>query len=102
MEETFDVHLTLTKDSPNSMNFMDTYVGLDKAWYKFETDEEGNVSLYANAEGFEHLARYFLKMARTGKAPGYHGHHSLELGKGLTEPYPELTISIVETPREPA
>jgi hypothetical protein len=81
MSATFDVHLTLTTDKPNSMNFEDTYEDLPNAWYKFETDASGSVTLLANAEGFEHLARYFLKMARTQKRVGYHAHHTLELGK---------------------
>ncbi len=82
------------------MNFMDTYAGLNHPWYKFATDADGNITLSANAEGFEHLARYFLKMARTGKSPGYHAHHSLEMGKDNTEPFPELTIVMDEAPRE--
>jgi len=94
MKNSFDVHLTLTCDTPNSMNFGDTYSGLADVWYKFESDTAGNVTLHANADGFEHLARYFLKMARTGKRHGYHAHHSLEFGK---EPqYPELTIAFVK------
>jgi hypothetical protein len=97
MSETFDVQLTLTVDTPNSMNFLDTYEGLTNLWYKFETDKDGNITLLANAEGFEHLARYFLKMARTGKENGYHAHHELEFnGKKL---YPELTIMIVDHPK---
>ena len=65
--------------------------------YKFEADAEGNVTLLANADGFEHLARYFLKMARTGKRHGYHAHHSLELGKSPEAR--ELTITFYERPQ---
>lgn len=93
MSDTIEVHLTLTRDTPTSMNFQDTYDGLPDAWYKFEVDASGSVTLWANADGFEHLARYFLKMARTGKRHGYHAHHSLESGK-LPEG-PELTITFV-------
>jgi hypothetical protein len=98
LSETIDVHLTLTRDKPNSMNFEDTYAGLPDAWYKFEADSKGNVTLLANAEGFEHLARYFLKMARTKKNIGYHGHHGLELGKYPEGP--ELTIMLANEPRQ--
>jgi len=97
MSDTIDVHLTLTRDNPNSMNFEDTYSGLGDVWYKFELDEKGNVNLFANADGFEHLARYFLKMARTGKRHGYHAHHTLEFGK-LPGERPELTITFVNQP----
>jgi len=97
MGDTFEVNLTLTRDKANSMNFEDTYAGLGDVWYKFESDASGNVTLWANPDGFEHLARCFLKMARTGKANGYHAHHSLEFGK---EPEgPELTIIHVDQPR---
>jgi hypothetical protein len=97
MSETIDVQLTLTRDKPNSMHFEDVYKGLDKIWYKFETDATGNVALFANRDGFEYLARYFLKMARTGKCVGYHGHHSLEYG-GPPAERPELTITWSNAP----
>jgi hypothetical protein len=50
------VELEPTADTPTSMHFRDTC--------------------------FEHLARFFLKMARTDKANGYHSHHTLESGQG--------------------
>ncbi|WP_218944357.1 hypothetical protein [Marinicella rhabdoformis] len=51
----------------------------------------GGVKLQANKEGFEHLARYFLKLARTGKNDQFHSHHSLEYGnESFGEP--ELTV----------
>ncbi len=96
MSDTIEVHLTLTSDKPNSMNFEDTYSGLEDVWYKFEADEKGNVTLLANADGFEHLARYFLKMARTEKRHGYHAHHTLEFGKPPEGP--ELTNTFYERP----
>jgi len=91
MDDKIEVHLTLTRDKPNSMNFMDTYAGLDRIWYKFESDAKGNITLSANADGFEHLARYFLKMTRTGKRLGYHGHRTLEYG-GSPGLGPELLL----------
>lgn len=97
MQDVIEVQLSLTRDTPNSMNFEDTYSGLEDIWYKFESDADGNVTLHANADGFEHLARYFLKMARTGKRHGYHAHHPLEFGK---EPqHPELTVVFAEGSR---
>ena len=96
MEDTFEVHLTLTCDKPNSMSFEDTYSGLDRIWYKCESDRNGNITIRANADGFEHLARYFFKMARSGKAVGYHAHHGLEFGD--TSAPPELTIVFCEPP----
>jgi hypothetical protein len=101
MSETIDVHLTLTCDKPNSMDFTDTYSGLGDIWYKFEVDANGSVTLLANADGFEHLARYFLKMARTGKRDGYHAHHALEFGERY-EGGPELTIILMSHPRSPS
>lgn len=94
MAEKFEVSLSLTVDTPNSVDFDDTYEGLKNPWYQFAVDEDGNIDLSANADGFEHLARYFLKMARTNKYVGFHGHHSLELGSDSV--YPELTISFAE------
>ncbi|MFZ3339980.1 MAG: hypothetical protein WA213_03790 [Terriglobales bacterium] len=96
-KETIDVHLVLTRDTPNSMDFRDTHEGLKDVWYKFKVDSKSNVDLLATADGFEHLARYFLKMARTGKLHGYHAHHALENGK--LPGGPELTITIVNQPR---
>ncbi|HZC22400.1 MAG TPA: hypothetical protein VE866_03610 [Candidatus Binatia bacterium] len=96
MDDTVEVHLALTRDTPNSMNFEDTYSGLDRIWYKCETDGVGNITLRANADGFEHLARYFFKMARSGKTVGYHAHHGLEFGD--TSGSPELTIVFSEPP----
>jgi len=32
MEEKFEVRLTLTCDTPNSMNFLDTHEGLGRVW----------------------------------------------------------------------
>jgi hypothetical protein len=97
MDETIEVRLTLTRDKPNSMNFKDTYSGLDRIWYKFEADPIGNVTLWANADGFEHLARYFFKMARSGKSLGYHAHHRLEFGDNPGT-QPELRIVLGEPP----
>lgn len=94
MSDSVEVHLRLTRDTPNSMNFEDTYSGLEDVWYKFESDGAGNINLFANAGGFEHLARYFLKTARGGKRDGYHAHHSLEFGKESQGS--ELTTTFVD------
>ena len=91
MNNKIEIRLTLSRDEPNSMDFRDTYEGLDNIWYKFEVDGTGNVGLWANADGFEHLGRYFLKMARSGKYDGYHAHHNLEFGV-RDDSGPELTI----------
>ncbi len=91
--DTIEVHLTLTCDRPNSMNFADTCAGLDDIWYRVEVDPKGNVELKANADGFEHLATYFLKMARCQKKAGYHAHQWVEFGKMEG---PEFTITVVD------
>lgn len=96
MADSRDVHLILTADTPNSMNFRDAYEGLEDIWYKFSADADGNISLWANADGYEYLARYFLKMARSRKNPGYHAHHKLELGSKRENP--ELTIGFSNRP----
>jgi hypothetical protein len=91
------VHLDLD-DGPNSMTFEDTYRGLDNIWYRFSADS-GHVELWANPQGFEHLARYFLKLARGDKAPGYHSHHALEFG-GEHDYNAELTIGVAHSPED--
>lgn len=54
--------------SGTSINFEDTYEGLDdEEWYKFSVNEQGGILLQTNKEEFEHLARYFLKLSRTDK-----------------------------------
>jgi hypothetical protein len=82
----------LTSDTPNSMKFLDTYAGLNDIGYQFSEDGHGNISLWANSDGFEHLARYFLKMARSSKNAGYLAHHKLEFGSDCENP--ELTIGL--------
>jgi hypothetical protein len=52
------------------MNFVDTYAGLDDIWHKVEVDAKGNVDLKANADGFEHLARYFSRWPGARRIPG--------------------------------
>jgi len=69
---------------------------LGDIWYRIDVDVKGNVTLRANADGFEQLARFFLKMAGTGKNPGYHSHHSLEFG--LKDQGPEVTVIFAERP----
>jgi hypothetical protein len=98
MSETITVHLELSVDTPNSVRFADTYAGLTEIWYRFSCDAQGNIELWATPDGFEHLARYFLKLARTNKAPGYHGHHALEFRHGPAADGPELTIGVASAP----
>ena len=98
MTDTVKVKLELAIDTPQSMTFADTMTGLSGVWYRFAADPAGNVQLWATPSGFEHLARYFLKLARTPKASGYHGHHTLEFGGGPPLGEPELTIGVVEHP----
>ena len=95
--DTFTARLELTIDTPNGMDYTDTYEGLDNPWYKFEATPENGVTLYANPDGYEHLARVFLKMARTNKALGYHAHHAMELGQSSYGP-PEFTIALSNEP----
>ena len=94
----FKVELELTADTPSSMHFADTYEGLRNPWYRFEATPEGGVNLWANPDGYEHLARFFLKMARSGKVDGYHSHHTLESGQGPSTGAAELTITLVHEP----
>jgi hypothetical protein len=83
------------------MTFAELYEGLDDIWYRFSTDEAGNVELWANPDGFEYLGRYFLKLARTPKASGYHDHSTLEFSGGPSTSEPELTIGVLDS-RPPA
>ena len=41
MSDTIDVHLTLTRDEPNSMNFEDTYSGLADILVQVRDRREG-------------------------------------------------------------
>lgn len=101
MTDTVKVELELAVDTPNSMTFAELYEGLDDIWYRFSADAAGNVELWANADGFEYLGRYFLKLARTPKVSGYHAHSSLEFVGGPSTVGPELTIGILHE-RPPA
>jgi hypothetical protein len=67
------------------MTCADTCVGLERVWYRFAADPDGNVELWATADGFGHLARYFVKLARTGKVSGFHGHSPLESGHYIVQ-----------------
>jgi hypothetical protein len=96
--KTIRVELELAKDTPTSMTFADVYAGLEDIWYRFSTDPTGNVRLWATPNGFEFLARHFLKLARTDKVAGYHSHATLEFGDGPSTSEPELTIGVVERP----
>lgn len=98
MAKTIEVRLSLSADEPNSVTHADTTEGLDAIWYRFSADADGSVQLWATPDGFEHLARLFLKLARGNKVPGYHSHGPLEYraepnyGQG-----PELIIGVVES-----
>lgn len=98
MTATIKVELELAADTSDSMTFGDTYAGLQRVWYEFSADADGNVALWATPDGFEHLARMFLKLARTGKAPGYHSHRPLTSGRAPTGTGPELTIGVTDSP----
>ena len=98
MSRTVKVELELAADTPTAMTFADTYAGLSRVWYHFSADAEGNVGLWATPDGFEHLARHVLKLARTEKVPGYHGHAPLESGRAPTGAGPELTIGVTDAP----
>jgi hypothetical protein len=78
-------------------DFRLSYPGLANPCYQFTADARGNINLWANTDGFEHLARFFLKMARSDKSPGYDSHHTLEFGDP-TVGGPELTIGIKPAP----
>jgi hypothetical protein len=98
---TIRVELELAKDTPTSMTFADAYAGLENIWYRFSADSDGNVELWATPNGFEFLARHFLKFARTQKVAGYHSHATLEFSDGPPMSAPELTIGVVERPESP-
>ena len=98
MPTEIDVRLRLTVDTPTTMQFGDIAAGLKDPWFRFEAEQDGSVSLWANAEGYEWLARYFLKLARSEKVDGYHGHHHLEMTNGPIMGGPELTIGICRRP----
>jgi hypothetical protein len=82
------------------MTFADTLRGLEDPWYKVETDAEGGVVLWANEQGYEHLARVFLKFARGRKDPGYHSHHPREFGADTTPGQSEWTLALCQRPKE--
>jgi hypothetical protein len=93
-----DVKLRLTADTSSSMEFEDVYAGLTDPWYRFEGDADGSVNVWANPEGFEWLARLFLKLARSHKVDGYHSHHTLEFARRPPTGEPELTVGVVHRP----
>lgn len=97
MAEKIEIHFTLTTDEPDSISFEDTYEGLDDPWYRIDVDKFGGVTLWANEEGFEHLGRYFLKLARGKKEIGFHSHHSMEFGEDSHSP-PEFTVTLCHAP----
>ena len=90
------IELELSSDTPTSMTFGDTFAGLANPWYAFRGYEDGSVDLWATPEGFEHLARIFLKFARSSKRSGYHFHATLEQSDGPPMGGPELTVGVVD------
>lgn len=97
MEDTVEVHLTLTRDTPDSMNFKDTRSGLDRVWYKFEA-EPSATSLFGRMLMASSISQDFFKMARSGKRLGYHAHHTAEFG-GDPGSQPEVIIAITDAPQ---
>jgi len=96
------VTLSLSDDGPGTVDFRDTYEGLANPWYRFQAQADGSVEVWANQDGFEHLARYFLKLPRTSKRDGYHSHHRLELRFAEDGPSlggPELTVGLTSAPK---
>ena len=98
MTSTIEIRLTLSADEPNSVSYADTLEGLDAIWYRFSADRGDGVQLWATPDGFEHLARLFLKLARGKKVPGHHSHDPLEYGEPDDDQGPELTIDVVDAP----
>ncbi len=100
MAKTVQVALTLSDDGPSAVDLRDTFAGLKRPWYRVDVEPDGSVTLWANREGFEHLGRYFLKLARTPKVDGFHTHHSLELQFGkeqISQGEPAFTVAFNES-----
>ena len=95
------VDLALSEDGPLTMQFADIYAGLKRPWYHFDVRPKGDIELWANREGFEHLGRLFLKLARTKKDPTFHLHLPLEHRHGeaqILEGEPEFRIGFDDAP----
>jgi hypothetical protein len=99
MDKKFEIKLTLNADTPNSIGLEDCAEGLKSAWYKITAERSGEVTVFANPDGFEYLARLFLKFARCPKAEGFHIHEGLEFGHKPPDEGPELTIGVSERPK---
>ena len=69
MTEKIPVHLELAVDTPNSMTFEEVYAGLEDIWYRFSSDDAGNVELWGTAAGFEFLGRYFSSWLAPRRSP---------------------------------
>jgi hypothetical protein len=98
MNDHIEVKIRLSADTPSTMDFRDVGAGLKDPWYHFAAESDGGVTLWANRDGYEWLARVFLKLARSEKVDGYHSHHTLEFGPGPPQGEPELTIGVVHKP----
>jgi hypothetical protein len=95
MHSRIGIHLELVNDGPNAMSYQDCTRGLEEPWYSATGEQDGSVTLNANPEGFEFLARVFLKLARTPQPPGFHVHIPLVYQDYLhSDRKPELTLGI--------
>ena len=94
------IDLTLLDDGANGIGYHDCAADLREPWYRAYGDPDGSVALNGNPEGFEFLARIFLKLARCPKDKGFHIHLPLayadELEKWFGREEPMLTIGILE------
>jgi hypothetical protein len=96
MDKKFKIKLTLIADTPNSIGLEDCADGLKSPCYRITAHPSGEVTVFANPDGFEYLARLFLKFARCPKAEGFHIHEGLEFGHKPPDEGPELTIGVSE------
>lgn len=97
MRKKIKIDLTLLDDGANGISYDDCASDLQEPWYRAYGDPDGSVALNGNPEGFEFLARVFLKLARCAKDKGFHIHLPLDYEEGLfSAERPEFTIAILE------
>ena len=99
MEKELKVELVLQGDTPNSIGLRECATGLTLPWYRIAGESDGGATVFATPDGFEYLARLFLKLARCPKVKGYHLHTGLEFGREPADGGPELTIGVWDEPR---
>jgi hypothetical protein len=51
MNDQIDVNLSLSADTPSTMDFRDVGAGLKNPWYHFAAESDGGVTLWANRDG---------------------------------------------------